>query len=128
FVDDRPRKPVNLFTNESVKEGLFFYSNNRRDEQYNTIEVGFKDRFDNYAPKIECIEDENDIKERGVFKKKIEGVGITSRAMARRMGQHLIYSSISENQTVAFTAGVESLLCQPGDLVIIEDELKTYFN
>ena len=125
FVDDRPRKPVNLFTNESVKEGLFFYSNNRRDEQYNTIEVGFKDRFDNYAPKIECIEDENDIKERGVFKKKIEGVGITSRAMARRMGQHLIYSSISENQTVAFTAGVESLLCQPGDLVIIEDELKT---
>ncbi len=125
FVDDRPRASVNLFTNESVKDGQFFYSNNRRDQQYNTIEVGFKDRFDNFAPKIEVIEDEDDIKERGIFKTKIEAVGITSRAMARRVGQHHIFHSIDENQTVAFTAGLESLLCQPGDLVTIEDELKT---
>ena len=125
FVDDRPRAPINLFTNESVKDGQFFYSNNRRDQQYNTIEVGFKDRFDNFAPKIEVIEDEDDIKERGIFKTKIEAVGITSRAMARRVGQHHLFHSIDENQTVAFTAGLESLLCQPGDLVTIEDELKT---
>ncbi len=125
FVDDRPREPINLFTNESVKDGQFFYSNNRRDEQFNTIEVSFKDRFDNFSPKVEVIEDEEDIKERGVFKTRIEGVGITSRAMARRVGQHKIFASIEENQTVAFTAGLESLLCQPGDLVTIEDELKT---
>ena len=125
FLDDRPRNPVNLFTNDSVKDGMFFYANNRRDEQFNTIEVGFKDRFDNFAPKIEVIEDEEDIKERGTYKKRIEGIGITSRAMARRMGQHQIFSKITENQTVAFTAGLETLLCQPGDLVIIEDELKT---
>ena len=125
FVDDRPREPVSLFTNDSVKDGQFFYSNNRRDEQFNTVEVAFKDRFDNFVPKVEVIEDEKDIRHRGVFKKRIEGVGITSRAMARRVGQHDIFSKISENQSVAFTAGLESLLCQPGDLVIVEDELKT---
>jgi len=125
FVDDRPRETVNLFTNESVKDGLFFYSNNRRDEQFNCIEVGYRDRFDNFSPKIEVVEDEEDIKERGIFKKKIEGIGITSRAMARRTAQHQIFSKIKENQQVAFTAGLESLLCKPGDLVIIEDELKT---
>tara|TARA_R110000765_G_scaffold334788_2_gene425158 strand:+ start:565 stop:5259 length:4695 start_codon:yes stop_codon:yes gene_type:complete len=125
FVDDRPKGSVNLFTNESVKDGQFFYSNNRRDQQYNTIEISYKDRFDNFSPKIEVVEDEEDLRERGVFKTRIEGVGITSRAMARRVGQHKIFSSIDENQTVAFTAGLESLLCQPGDLVTIEDELKT---
>jgi len=125
FVDDRPREPINLFTNESVKEGQFYYSNNRRDQQFNTIEISFKDRFDNFSPKVEVIEDEEDIRERGVFKTRIQGVGITSRAMARRVGQHTIFSSIDENQTVAFTAGLESLLCQPGDLITIEDELKT---
>jgi len=125
FVDDRPRSTVNLFTNESVKDGSFHYSNNRRDEQYNTIEVAYKDRFDNFFPKIEVIEDEEDIKQRGVFKKRIEAIGITSRAMARRVGQHEIFSKIKENQQVAFTAGLESLLCQPGDLILIEDELKT---
>ena len=125
FIDDRPRGAVNLFTNESVKDGLFFYSNNRRDEQFNCIEVGYRDRFDNFSPKIEVVEDEEDIRERGIFKKKIEGIGITSRAMARRTAQHQIFSKIKENQQVAFTAGLESLLCKPGDLVIIEDELKT---
>ena len=125
FVDDRPRAAVNIFTNENVKDGLFFYSNNRRDEQYNCIEVGFRDRFDNFVPKIEVVEDEDNIKEKGIFKKKIEGVGITSRAMARRLAQHQIFSRIKENQQVAFTAGLETLLCQPGDLVFIEDELKT---
>ncbi len=125
FVDDRPRSAVNLFTNESVKDGLFFYSNNRRDEQFNTIEIGYRDRFDNYTPKIEVVEDEEDIKERGIFKKRIEGIGITSRAMARRAAQHQIFSKIRENQQVVFTAGLETLLCKPGDLVIVEDELKT---
>ena len=125
FVDDRPRNPVNLFTNESVKDGLFYYSNNQRDQQFNTIEIGFRDRFDNFSPKIEVIEDEADIMQRGVFKKRIEGIGITSRSMARRVGQHQIYSNIKENQNVAFTAGLETLLCRPGDLVIVEDELKT---
>ena len=125
FVDDRPRRAINLFTNESVKDGLFYYSNNRRDEQFNTIEIGYRDRFNNYEPKIEVVEDEEDIKERGIFKKRIEGIGITSRAMARRAAQHQIFSKIRENQQVAFTAGLETLLCKPGDLVIIEDELKT---
>lgn len=125
FIDDRPRAAVNLFTNENVKDGLFFYSNNRRDEQFNCIEVGYRDRFDNFSPKIEVVEDEEDIKERGIFKKKIEGIGITSRAMARRTAQHQIFSKIKENQQVAFTAGLESLLCKPGDLVIVEDELKS---
>jgi hypothetical protein len=125
FSDDRPRTPVNLFTNESIKDGLFFYSNNRRDEQFNTIEVAYNDRFDNFVPKIEVVEDEDSIKSKGIFKKRIEGVGITSRAMARRVGQHQIFSKIKENQQVAFTAGLESLLCKPGDLILVEDELKT---
>ena len=125
FVDDRPRSTVNLFTNESVKDGSFHYSNNRRDQQFNTIEVAYKDRFDNFLPKIEVVEEEEDIRQRGVFKKRIEAIGVTSRAMARRVGQHEVFSKIKENQQVAFTAGLESLLCQPGDLIVVEDELKT---
>jgi len=125
FVDDRPREPINLFTNESVKDGMFFYSNNGREDQYNTIEISYKDRFDNFSPKLEVVEDDEDIRERGIFKKRIEGIGITSRAMARRAAQHIIFSKIREDQKVAFTAGLETLLCKPGDLVIVQDELKT---
>jgi hypothetical protein len=125
FVDDRPRSPVNLITNENVKDGQFAYSNHNRDEVYNTIEVSYNDRFHNYLPKVEVVENEDDIKDRGVFKTRIEGVGLTSRAMARRAGLHHMVHKISENQTVAFRASLPTLLCHPGDLVVIEDELKT---
>lgn len=125
FLDDRPRTPISLFTNSNVKDGVFNYINNRRDLQFNTVEVAYLDRFDNYQTKIEYVQDESDIRQRGVFKTDINSIGVTSRAMARRIGQHLIYQTIKENQSVEFSAGLESLLCRPGDLVIIEDEMKT---
>jgi len=125
FVDDRPKDPIALFSNTNVKDGLFNYTNYRRDEQFNTIEVVYIDRFENFLTKVEYVEDEEDIRKRGVFKKTINANGVTSRAMARRLGQHIIFQTIKENQSVSFVSGLESLLCKPGDLIIIEDELKS---
>lgn len=125
FLDDRPRTPIALFNNVNTKDGTFNYSNVRRDLQFNTVEVVYLDRFDNYKTKVEYIQDEQDIRKRGVFKTTINTSGVTSRAMARRIGQHIIYQTTKENQNVDFSAGLEALLCRPGDLIIIEDEMKT---
>jgi hypothetical protein len=124
FVDERIKSPVAIFNNNNVKDGAFNYSNLRRDQQFNTVEVSYLDRFENFTPKVEVIEDEEDIRSRGVFKKRIDGLGVTSRAMARRTGQHLIYRTVKENQRVVFASGLEALLCQPGDLILIDDDLK----
>lgn len=124
FTDDRVKLPIALFNNNNVKDGVFNYSNLRRDQQFNTVEVSYLDRFENFTPKVEVIEDEEDIRSRGVFKKRVDGLGVTSRAMARRIGQHLIFRTIKENQRIAFTSGLEALLCQPGDLIIVDDDLK----
>jgi hypothetical protein len=124
FVDERIKSPIATFSNNNVKDGYFSYSNLRRDQQFNTVEVSYLDRFENFTPKVEVVEDEEDIRSRGVFKKRVDGLGVTSRSMARRIGQHLIYRTIKENQRVAFTSGLEALLCQPGDLIIVDDDLK----
>lgn len=125
FLDDRPRTPIALFSNSNVKDGLFNYTNNRKDQQFNTVEVVYLDRFDNFKTKIEFVEDETSLRKRGVLKTTINTNGVTSRAMARRVGKHLIHQTIKENQSVEFKAGLESLLCRPGDLIIVEDEMKT---
>jgi len=125
FLDDRPRTPIALFNNANTKDGIFNYSNIRRDLQFNTVDVVYLDRFDNYKTKVEYIQDEQDIRKRGVFKTTINTSGVTSRAMARRIGQHIIYQTTKENQSVDFSAGLEALLCRPGDLIIVEDEMKT---
>ena len=125
FLDDRLKSPIALFTNASVKDGFFSYSSYKRDEKYNAVEVAYLDRNDSFKSKIEYIENEKDIVDRGLFKKEITAAGITSKAMARRAAKHLMYQTTKENETVAFTAGNEVLLCKPGDLIIIEDDLKT---
>ena len=125
FVDDRPKTPIALFTNSNIKDGFFNYANYRRDEQFNTIEVTYIDRFENFQTKIEFAEDEEDIRKRGIFKKTINAIGVSSPAMAKRIAQHLLFQTIKENQSVTFSAGLESLLCRPGDLIIVEDELKS---
>lgn len=66
FLDDRPRNPIMAFSNINVKDGIFNYSNIRKDQQYNTIEVSYLDRFENFQVKIEVVEDEQDIRKRGV--------------------------------------------------------------
>lgn len=125
FADERVKEPIALFNNINVKDGLFNYANLRRDQQFNTVEVGYLDRFEDFVPKIEVVEDAEDIRNRGVFKNRIDALGVTSKAMARRIGQHLVYRTVKENQKVAFNTGLEALLCQPGDLIIVEDELKS---
>lgn len=124
FVDERIKTPVAIFNNNNVKDGAFNYSNLRRDQQFNTVEVSYLDRFENFTPKVEVVEDEDDIRSRGVFKNRVDGLGVTSRAMARRIGRHLIYRTVKENQRAAFVSGLEALLCQPGDLILIDDDLK----
>jgi hypothetical protein len=124
FTDDRVKLPIALFNNNNVKDGMFNYANLRRDQQFNTVEVSYLDRFENFTPKVEVIEDEEDIRSRGVFKQRVDGLGVTSRAMARRIGQHLIFRTIKENQRIAFSSGLEALLCQPGDLIVVDDDLK----
>jgi hypothetical protein len=125
FSDDRIKEPVMTFTNANVVEGIFNYQSFLKDEQYNAIEVAYNDKDDNYEAKIEYIENENDIRERGIVKTRQDAFGVTSRAQARRFGEHALYQATEENESVSFSTGLEGILVRPGDLIIIEDELKT---
>lgn len=125
FSDDRIKEPVLIFNNDNVIKGAFNYSNTLRDQQYNVVEVSYLDKDDGYKPKIEYIEREDDILKRGIFKKVLNGFGITNRNQAKRLGEHFIYESTRENQTISFKTGLEGLICKPGDLIIVDDDLKS---
>lgn len=125
FTNDRLKPIMAFFNNSNVKDSMFNYSNERRDSQYNVIEVSYLDRDDLFKQKIEYVEDTDDIKARGILRTTAQTFGITSRAHAKRLGEHIIYSTINEDENVAFVGGLETLLCRPGDLIAINDEVKT---
>jgi len=125
FTDDRVKLPKGFFNNQNVRDGTFNYTNSRRDQQYNTLEVSYFDRDDGFKVKTEYIEDPEDIKKRGVLRSEIDTFGVTSRAHANRIGKHIIYSTINENQAISFSCGPEIQSLRPGDLLSIEDDLKS---
>jgi hypothetical protein len=128
FNDDRPKTPIALFTNSNVKEGVFTYTNLKRDEQFNVIEAIYLDKNNDFETKIEYAQNEADIRKRGIFKTTMSMIGCTSKSMAQRAAKHILYQTTKENQNVSFSCGLEALLCRPGDLIIIEDDLKSLKN
>lgn len=125
FSDDRLKVPIYTFSNTNVKDGIFSYSTSRRDQEFNVVEVAYIDELDDFKSKVEYVEDGDSIRKRGVLKTSVDSFGVTSKTAANRIGQHILAATTNENESVAFTAGMESMLLKPGDLIDINDELKT---
>jgi len=125
FTDDRLKIPIMEFSNSNVKDGTFSYTNSRKDEEFNVVEVSYLDENDNFKPKIEYVENSDDIRKRGILRTVIDSFGVTSKSLANRIGKHVLYATTKENQAVSFVGGSDSLFLKPGDLISINDELKT---
>ena len=123
FDDDRLKPIIGEFSNLDVKDGLFNYTNHRKDEEFTAVDIGYMDEKDNYKPKLEYVEDSDGISKRGILKKEINAFGITSRGQARRFGYHFLYQSSKENLNITFTTDIKALLYKPGDLITVHDEL-----
>jgi len=125
FTDDRLKIPIMEFSNTNVKDGIFSYTNSRIDQQFNVAQVAYLDENNNFNSAIAYVEDADDIRNRGILSTQITTFGVTSFSLANRIGQHIIYATTNENQAVSFVGGMESLFLKPGDLISINDELKT---
>ena len=123
FDDDRPKPPIGEFSNSDVKDGIFNYTNLKKDDEFTAVEIAFVDSKNDYRSSIEYVEDSEGIRKRGILKKQINAFGITSRGQARRFGKHFLYQTSKENLNVAFTTDIKALLYKPGDLIRINDEL-----
>ena len=123
FDDDRLKPVIGEFNNLDVKDGLFNYTNFKKDDEFTAVEVAYLDEKDGYRPKIEYIEDADGIRTRGLLKKQLNAFGITSRNQARRFGKYFLYQTAKENLNVQFITDSKALLYRPGDLISIHDEL-----
>jgi hypothetical protein len=123
FDDDRIKPIIGEFNNSDVKDGLFNYTNHKKDDEFTATDVAFVDEKDNYKPKIEYVEDSDGIRQRGILKKQINAFGITSKSQARRFGKYFLYQTSKENLNVSFITDNRALLYRPGDLIKINDEL-----
>lgn len=127
---DMPRDPVKLVTNSNVKGGTFSYSGENNKNRYSIINVSFSDASNNYEKTIETVEWTHLIEELGWKPKDFGSFGVTSRSMARRVGEAILEAQENETEMVTYTASYDHLAVDhdngymgiaPADVVLISD-------
>lgn len=126
FFADKPEDISATFNNSNVFDGVFSYSDMNKNNRFNFVEIEYKDKDDDFKTKVEYVEDEEDIRKKGILKYKEGARGITSRSQARRYAKHILYSNKLETEGVQFQASQQSIIVEPGDIIQINDELKSF--
>ena len=123
--NDQARDAVMVFTNANVHEGVFTYSGSSKTTRFTSVIIRYNDEHDSFKPKVEYIEDPASIRKYGYLEKKLVGLGITSRSQAYRLGKWFLFTNQLETDLVQFKTGIEATYLRPGDVVKIQDSLKT---
>ena len=123
--NDQARDAVMVFTNANVQEGVFTYSGSSKTTRFTSVLIRYNDEQDSFKPKVEYIEDPASIRKYGFLEKKLVGLGVTSRSQAYRLGKWFLFTNQLETDLVQFKTGIEATYLRPGDVVKIQDSLKT---
>tara|TARA_R110001583_G_scaffold48407_1_gene151739 strand:+ start:10464 stop:15323 length:4860 start_codon:yes stop_codon:yes gene_type:complete len=122
---DKKRDAVLNFTNANVKDGNFIYAGSAKASRFTTCVVRYVDKYEQYKPKIEYIEDPDGIVKYGIIEKELVAFGCASRSQAKRLGRWFLYSSQYETESIEFSAGKESAYLRPGDVINVIDKTRT---
>ena len=124
-ANDQLRDAVAIFNNSNVKDGAFVYSGSSKTTRFTAVLVRYNDRYDSFKPKIEYVEDPIAMKKYGYLEKKILALGTTSQGQASRLGKWFLFTNQLETDLIQFTTAVEATYLRPGDVIKIQDTLKS---
>lgn len=122
---DKEREPFLLFNNSNVVDGVFNYSGSAKTARHTAALVRYNDKTDNFKSKAVYLEDIDGMREYGYLLKEIAAIGVTSKTQAQRIGRWALYTEQTEQEIVSFNTGAEGSMLLPGDVIKIQDKLKT---
>lgn len=123
--NDKYREPIMLFNNSNVKDGTFNYSGSAKTARHTAVLVRYNDKDDSFKPKAEYIEDTAAMRQYGYLLKEVVALGTTSKSQAHRIGKWVLYTNQTETTLVQFSTGIEASYLMPGDVVKVQDKLKS---
>jgi len=124
-ANDEKKDAVMLFNNSNVVDGSFVYSGSADSARHTVVTVRYNDETDSYKPKVEYAENSAGLREYGYKQKDIVAIGVTSRGQAHRLAKWMLSTNQTETDTVQFSTGQEGSYLRPGDVIKIQDKLKS---
>jgi hypothetical protein len=124
-ANDGEKDAVMLFSNANVVDGLFNYAGSASTTRTTSVVVRYNDAQDRFKPKAEYAEDPVAIREYGYLENEVIALGCTSQAQAKRLAKWMLYTNQTETDVCQFSTGPEGSYLRPGDVIKIQDKLKT---
>ena len=75
---DKARDPIMNFTNSNVKDGSFTYTGSAKTSRFTTALVRYVDKYENFKPKVEYVEDSGGIIKYGLIEKAASVKSVSS--------------------------------------------------
>lgn len=122
---DQLKDPVLMFSNANIADGAFSYAGTAKTARTTSVVVRYNDALDDFKPKVEFAEDLASLREFDYNEQEVIAIGCTSPAQAKRIAQWILYTNQTETDMVSFTTGQEGSFLMPGDVINIQDNLKT---
>lgn len=120
-TSDMPEDPTYTYTNANVIDGEFDYVGTSGKARYSVCLVSWCDPNDFYRPKVEYVEDRDQMALFGHRQTEIAGIGCTSQSQAQRMGRWFLLTNKLETDTVSFSVSLDGTLVRPGKIVRVAD-------
>ena len=123
-LDGTDIDPVHVFSNSNVIDGNFSYAGSSLKTRSTSIKVRYTDPENDYKPNVVCVEDTALIEKYGYQTKEIVAFACTSKKQARRVGLWMLKTEELDGMTVTFSVGLEGALVMPGQIFIVQDEVR----
>jgi len=121
-IQDKEKEPIIQFTNSNVSDGNFSYASSAKKTRFSVAVVRYIDKTNFFKPALEYVEDIDAIRKYGIRETEVTAFGCTSKTQAIRLGRWILHTNNYEQETVNFSAGLDSLLVRPGDVIQISDK------
>lgn len=122
---DREREPSIIYTNASVKDGMFHYSTSERAQRRTVALVRWNDPNNFWRPTLEKVEDTEGVLNFGIRENQIAAFATTSQSQAHRAGKWSLLTEQLESSLVTFELGLDGAIPRPTDVIGIYDNFRT---
>jgi predicted phage tail protein len=123
-ADIPPPGISDIFTNADVQDGAFAYQSSPLKTRSSVVVSQFLNPDNYYAQDYEVVQDNEAIFQFGYRQKNLNGFGVTSRGLARRLAKWLLLTEKYQTQVVSFKTGLRGGYLLPGAVIKIYDQYK----
>ena len=124
LVIDKPvTTPHKAVGPDNIIEGSFTWWKRPYDEIFNRVIVEWIDPNNSWERTVSLFEDVADIKKRGIVEQTYSLLGITSPAIAQRMGAYLIDIANGSRNLCSFAVSLKDADIEAGDVIALTHDL-----